>query len=159
SGGGGGWMADACTAAGLEVPTLDAATRAAIDVHLPPYGTSQNPIDATAQAIHKIGYAGLAELVLPSPSIDAVIIVMTTRSPHNLERQREHLARLAAATSKPILVWSYTLPAPQSVRILSEVGLPLYTSIPNCARTLRAMADYRSVRERFLRPIEIRPTP
>ena len=29
SGGGGGWMADACTAAGLEVPELDAETRAA----------------------------------------------------------------------------------------------------------------------------------
>ena len=60
SGGGGGWMADACTAAGLEVPQLDAATRAKIDVHLPAYGTSQNPVDATAQALHKIGYAGLA---------------------------------------------------------------------------------------------------
>ena len=38
-----------------------------IDVHLPSYGTSQNPVDATAQAVSKIGYAGLAELVLPSP--------------------------------------------------------------------------------------------
>ena len=67
SGGGGGWMADACTAAGLEVPQLDAETRARIDRHLPSYGTSQNPVDATAQAVSKIGYAGLAELVLPSP--------------------------------------------------------------------------------------------
>src|SRR2546428_71539 len=64
SGGGGGWMADACVAAGLEVPELDAETRARIDVHLPAYGTSQNPVDATAQAIFKIGYAGLAELVV-----------------------------------------------------------------------------------------------
>ena len=48
SGGGGGWMADACVAAGLEVPELDAATRQRIDTHLPAYGTSQNPVDATA---------------------------------------------------------------------------------------------------------------
>ena len=34
SGGAGVWMADACVRAGLEVPELDAATRAAIDVHL-----------------------------------------------------------------------------------------------------------------------------
>ena len=156
SGGGGGWMADACTAAGLEVPELDAATRAAIDVHLPAYGTSQNPVDATAQAIFKIGYAGLAEMVLPSSSIDAVIVVMTARSSKNVERHREQFARLAQASRKPILLWSYTLPAPRSVEILSEAGYPLFTSIPNCARTLSLMADYRALRERFIAPSEPR---
>ena len=64
-------MADACSAAGLEVPEIDKETRAKIDVHLPSYGTSQNPVDATAQAVSKIGYAGLADLVLPSPSSTA----------------------------------------------------------------------------------------
>jgi acetate---CoA ligase (ADP-forming) len=156
SGGGGGWMADACTAAGLEVPTLDAETRRSIDKHLPAYGTSQNPVDATAQAVSKIGYAGLAELVIPSPEVDGIVVVMTGRSPHGLERQRDALSRLAETTGKPILMWSYTLPAQKSVQILSEAGFPLYTDIGNCARAMRAMADYRALRERFLRPIEVR---
>ena len=156
SGGGGGWMADACTAAGLDIPELDAETRAKIDVHLPAYGTSQNPVDATAQAVHKIGYAGLAGLVAQSPRVDGIIVVMTARNAANLERQREDLARLAAETAKPILMWSYTLPAPASVRLMSEVGYPLFTDIQNCARTMRAMADYRALRERFLRAPEVR---
>jgi acyl-CoA synthetase (NDP forming) len=156
SGGGGGWMADACAAAGLEVPELDAETRARIDVHLPAYGTSQNPVDATAQAVYKLGYAGLIDLVLPSPSIDAVIVVMTARSAANIERQQADLERVAKAAAKPILMWTYTLPAPRSVEILSGAGYPLFTSIPNCARTLRAMADYRAFRARFLAPIEVR---
>jgi acetate---CoA ligase (ADP-forming) len=155
SGGGGGWMADACSAAGLEVPELDAETRSRIDVHLPAYGTSQNPVDATAQAAAKIGYAGLAGLVAPSPVVDGLVVVMTARSAHNLERQREALARLAAETEKPILMWSYTLPAQRSIEILSEAGYPLYTSLHTCARTMRAMADYRELRARFLRPIEV----
>ena len=161
SGGGGGWMADACAAAGLEVPELDAETRRRIDAHLPSYGTSQNPVDATAQAVSKIGYAGLAELVLPSPTIDGLILVMSARLPHSMERQREALAHLAETTQKPILSWSYTLPAQKSVQVLSEAGLPLYTDIRNCARTMRVMADYRALRERFLRPIEVSnaPTP
>ena len=154
SGGGGGWMADACTAAGLEVPELDVETRRRIDKHLPAYGTSQNPVDATAQAVSKIGYVGLSELVLPSPVIDGVIHVMSARLPHRLEREREALARLAETTQKPILAWSYTLPAQKSVQALSEAGLPLFTDIGNCARTMRVMADYRALRERFLRPIE-----
>jgi acetate---CoA ligase (ADP-forming) len=158
SGGGGGWMADACSAAGLEVPELDVYTRRRIDEHLPAYGTSQNPVDATAQAAAKIGYAGLAGLVVPSPAVDGIIVVMTARNPHNLERQKDALARLAAETPKPILMWSYTLPAPRSVEILSEAGYPLYTGLQTCARTMRAMADYRALRERFLRPIEVRST-
>ncbi len=159
SGGGGGWMADACVAAGLEVPELDAETRRRVDVHLPSYGTSQNPVDATAQAVYKLGYAGLIDLVAPSPMIDAIIVVMTARSPANIERQRAELERLAAETKKPILLWTYTLPAPRSVEILTSAGYPLFTSIPNCARTLRAMADYRAFRERFLAPIEVRSSP
>jgi acyl-CoA synthetase (NDP forming) len=138
------------------VPELDAETRRNIDVHLPAYGTSQNPVDATAQAAARIGYAGLAGLVVPSPRVDGVIVVMTGRNPANLEKQREALARLAAETPKPILMWSYTLPAQRSVEILSEAGYPLYTSIRNCTRAFRAMADYRALRERFLRPIEAR---
>ena len=156
SGGGGGWMADACVAAGLEVPELDAETRQRIDVHLPSYGTSQNPVDATAQAVYKLGYVGLVDLVAPSPVIDAIVVVMTARSAANIERQHVDLERLAAETKKPILMWSYTLPAPRSVEILAGAGYPLFTSIPNCARTLQAMADYRAFRERFLRPIEVR---
>jgi acyl-CoA synthetase (NDP forming) len=159
SGGGGGWMADACTAAGLEVPELDAETRQRIDVHLPSYGTSQNPVDATAQAAAKIGYAGLAQLVLPSPMVDALMVVMTARSAKNVERQRDALARLADTAQKPVLLWSYTLPAQRSVEILSAAGLPLYLDIGNCARTLRVMADYHRLRERFLRPIEVKSAP
>jgi acetate---CoA ligase (ADP-forming) len=156
SGGGGGWMADVCTAAGLEVPLLDAQTRARIDAQLPEYATSQNPVDATAQAVHTIGYAGLAELVAASPQVDSVIVVMTSRSPANLERHRESLVRVAAAASKPMLAWTYTLPSPASVQLLAEAGYPLFTDIRSCARACRAMADYRALRERFLRPVVVR---
>jgi acetyltransferase len=152
-------MADACTAAGLEVPILDADTRGRIDRHLPAYGTSQNPIDATAQAVHKIGYAGLARLVMDAPGIDGLIIVITARSPKNLEKQQAELARLAGEARKPILLWSYTLPAPRSTKILTDAGYPLSTDIRNCARAFAAMADYHALRTAFLKPIEVVSAP
>jgi acetate---CoA ligase (ADP-forming) len=155
SGGGGGWMADTCAAAGLEVPMLDPDTRARVDRHLPAYGTSQNPVDATAQAVHKIGYAGLARLVMDAPAIDGLLIVITARSPKNLAKQEAELARLAAETRKPILLWSYTLPAPQSAKLLADAGYPLFTDMRNCARAFAAMVDYRARREAFLKPIEV----
>src|SRR5262249_43767343 len=87
-----------------------------------------------------------------------MILVVTTRSSHGIERQRDALARLAETTQKPVLLWSYTVPAQRSVQVLSEAGLPLYTDIGNCARTMQAMADYRALRERFLRPIQVSTT-
>jgi acetate---CoA ligase (ADP-forming) len=151
SGGAGAWIADACAAAGLEVPPLDAATRAAIDVHLPSYGTSQNPVDVTAQAVHKMGYAEFARLLASSPVVDGVIVVVTAGSPRLLLGDREPLDKLARESAKPIFMWSYTQPAEACVRLLSEAGYPLFTSARNCARTLRVMAAYRADRERFIR--------
>ena len=157
SGGAGGWIADACAAAGLNVPELDSSTRARIDVHLPSYGSSQNPVDATAQAIRRVGYAELARLASESDRVDAVIAVSSARSAEALERERDTLARVARETRKPIMMWSYTLPCAESARLLGEARFPLFTNMRHCARTIVAMADYRALRERYLRPQDILP--
>ena len=110
---------------------LDAATRAALDQLLPSYGTSQNPVDGTAQAIRKIGYAGLAGLVAALAHDRWCHVVMSARSREGLSAsEKEMLSGLRDATGKPILMWSYTLPAQISVQVLSEAGFPLYTSMP-----------------------------
>lgn len=150
SGGGGGWMADACAAAGLEVPELDAETRREIDKILPSYGTSQNPVDGTAQAIRSAGYAGLAGLVAPSPVVDGIIVVMSGRGGEHVKHEREALIKLRQATKKPIFMWSYTLPVAMTLETLSEAGFPLFTNMRNAAGTMAAMADYRERRERIL---------
>lgn len=158
SGGGGGWMADACIAAGLEVPTLDAETRVRIDKHLPSYGTSQNPIDGTAQAIHALGYAGMAELVLDCPSIDSIIVVMSGRAGERVVAERDRLLRVKQSAGKPILMWSYTLPVSATLTTLAETGYPIFTNMRNCARTLSVMADYRAARDAARRVPDIRAT-
>ena len=45
------------------------------------------------------------------------------------------------------MLWSYTLPVPRSVEIISEAGLPLYTSLGNVARSLRALLTWKEARE------------
>lgn len=155
SGGGGGWLADACGAAGLTVPILDAATRAQLDRVIPSYGSSQNPVDATAQAIVQTGYAELARLIGASDAIDAVILIVSARITASFEREQHRLAEVAAGSRKPILLWSYTLPSADTVRILSQIGYPLFTSMQSCARAVAAMAHYRAVRERLHAPAPV----
>jgi acyl-CoA synthetase (NDP forming) len=152
SGGAGVWMADACDAARLEVPVLDEKTRAAIDIHLPSYGTSQNPVDSTAQGVHKLGYAEFARLIAQSPQIDGVIVAVTARRSAFLENDLQKLKDLARDSTKPVFMWTYTLPSARSIEILNEAGYPLFTGAHGCARTMRALADYRALRERLLRP-------
>jgi acyl-CoA synthetase (NDP forming) len=150
SGGAGAWMADACVAAGLQVPELEREARERIDAHLPFYGTSRNPVDGTAQAIRTIGYCELARLVSLSGHVDAVIAVVTARSAEVFRRERASLGRLARETPKPILMWSYTLPTAETARIAAEAGVPLYTDMRNCARALAALADYGEVQKNQL---------
>jgi len=150
SGGAGAWVADACAAAGLDVPELDPATRAAIDTHLPSYGTSQNPVDVTAQAVHAMGYAEFARLMAGSPVLDGLIVVITGRYPRLLMGDRAPLAKLARETTKPIFMWSYTRPAEACIALIAEAGYPLFTDMHRCARTMRAMADYRAARAGFM---------
>ncbi len=150
SGGGGGWMADACAAAGLEIPELDAETRREIDKIIPSYGTSQNPVDGTAQAIRSAGYAGLASRVAPSPMVDGIIVVMSGRAGEHIAHEREALIKLRRETKKPIFMWSYTLPVALTLETLAEAGYPLFTNMRHAAGTMAAMADYRERRDRFV---------
>jgi acetate---CoA ligase (ADP-forming) len=85
-----------------------------------------------------------------------VLMVASTRRAEVLARERDKLAALARETTKPVLFWSYTPPAEESIAILSEAGLPLFTDMHTCPRAVRLMADYRAVRERFMRPVEVR---
>ena len=161
SGGAGGWIADASVAAGLEVPELDAETRGKIDVHIPSYGTSQNPVDCTAQAVRQLGYSKLASLVGESPRVDSVIVVVSARSAEVYERERASLDWVGRETQKPIVMWSYTLPGAAPAKILSAAGFPLIASMNNCAHAIAAMAEYRALRERRsqARESEAKPAP
>ena len=77
--------------------------------------------------------------------------MVTGRHPRFLIEDRDHLIALGRDTKKPVLLWSYTRPATVCVDLLSEAGLPLFTNVHNCARSMRVMADYRAAREAFLK--------
>ena len=130
------------------MPELDAETRALIDVHLPSYGTSQNPVDVTAQAVHQFGYAEFARLVAGSPG--------GRRRHRGRDRTlpapahaRPRAAREARARERQADLDVELHPAGASVQCssCSEAGYPLFTDVHNCARAMRVMADYRAERD------------
>lgn len=159
SGGAGIWLADVCEAHGLEVPPLDAATRAAIDALLPAYGTSRNPVDVTAQVIFQLGYAPVLERLAASPSIDAVLVAGSLGLLRYVEPQLDALTALGKRIDMPVIFCAYTLARPEAVALLAGAGFPCLTSMPNAARAIAAMADYARFLDRFARERDALPAP
>ena len=134
SGGAGVWMADACAAAGLEVPMLDArdaqgARRAsALLRHVAEPGRFHSARRAQTRLCR-------IRAARRSIAVDRRRHRGGHRAAFGLSRRRfaETQGR-SRAKQKPVFMWTYTLPAERSVEILNEAGYPLFT---DCAR-LRA---------------------
>ena len=159
TGGGGGWLSDACVVNDLDVPELDPATRETIDAVLPVYGSSRNPVDGTAQAIRDVGYARLLEMVGRSERIDALAMVTTARAGETYLQEKDDFFRVGQTSEKPIVVWTYTWPRQETVALFAEAGYPLMTNLRNAARAISLMADYRHKRETFIQPLDVKVAP
>jgi acetyl coenzyme A synthetase (ADP forming)-like protein len=104
AGGLGIMCADACEAAGLELPSLDAATQAALAPLLPSEASRANPVDMLGSATAE-RYEQALPVVLADAGIDAVIVLFVPAA--SVEAHDVALAVVRAAerdgTGKPIL--------------------------------------------------------
>jgi acyl-CoA synthetase (NDP forming) len=139
SGGAGVWLADACAERGLTVPVLSAPVQELLKGHMPPFGSSANPVDLTAQLTAGGTVVPALGVLADSGEVDAVALVTSLSSAGRLERDADALAGLVARSDVPLFVFSYTRPAPSCVQILQELGVPWYTSSARLARGLTAL--------------------
>jgi len=146
SGGAGVWLADSCAVYGLTVPELGAGIQRDLRKLMPSFGSPRNPVDVTADAIHGDGVAAALARLLASDEIDAVALIMSLASPTALERQRPLLDDVLAGSSKPVLVYGYTRPAPPNVRHLVDLRLPWFPTANRTARALARLQRWESAR-------------
>jgi acetate---CoA ligase (ADP-forming) len=159
SGGSAVWMADILSTHGLELPVLEDDIQERILELLPSYASAQNPVDATAQAIHEVGYARLIEIVRQSRRIDTILLIGSLANEATAAGHAEQLAALSGPRDKPILLCTYTGASPGAMAAFAEAGIPCYTSMPSCARAIRALVDYARFQERRHRSLAPATTP
>jgi acyl-CoA synthetase (NDP forming) len=152
SGGSAVWMADILSAHGLELPVLEDDIQQRILALLPSYASAQNPVDGTAQAIHEVGYARLVEIVRESKRIDVILLIGSLANDATAAKRAEELAAITGSTEQPILLSTYTTASPGSMAAFAKAGIPCYTSMPSCARAIRALVDYAQFQARRRRP-------
>ncbi|HEX3591198.1 MAG TPA: CoA-binding protein [Pseudonocardiaceae bacterium] len=145
SGGAGTWLADDVIAAGLDLPMLSGGLQAHLRELIPAYGSPANPVDATAQVLGRGGLAPVLRMVADSGEVDALVQIATLADPHQIERERDLLAEVAA--DLPLVIYSYTRPAPESVDLLAELGIAYFTSGRRVAAALAALVPGRAVRQ------------
>src|SRR6266850_4830975 len=142
SGGSAVWMSDILSAHGLELPVIEDHLQQRIMQLLPSYGSAQNPVDGTAQAIHEVGYAKLVEIVRESRRIDTILLIGSLANEATAKQRAEELAAVTGDTEQPIILSTYTTATPGAMAAFAEAGIPCYTSMPSCARAIRALVDY-----------------
>jgi acetate---CoA ligase (ADP-forming) len=142
SGGSAVWMSDLLAAHGLELPVLEEDLQQRLMALLPSYASAQNPVDGTAQAIHEVGYAKLVEIVRESQRIDTILLIGSLANEATAKQRAEELAAVTGDTDQPIILSTYTTATPGAMAAFAEAGIPCYTSMPSCARAIRALVDY-----------------
>ena len=148
SGGSAVWMADILAEHGLELPVLEEDIQKRVLALLPSYASAQNPVDGTAQAIHEVGYAKLVEIVRESRRIDTILLIGSLANEATAKERAAELAAIAPSTAQPILLATYTTATPGAMAAFAEAGIPCYTSMPSCARAIRALVDYAQFQAR-----------
>jgi len=126
---------------------------------LPSYASAQNPVDGTAQAIHEVGYAKLVEIVRESQQIDTILLIGSLANETTAKQRAEELAAVTGDTEQPILLATYTTATEGAMAAFAEAGIPCYTSMPSCARAIRALVDYGAFQARRRRPQTAERTP
>lgn len=151
SGGAGGWAADICERAGLEVPELDPNLKRQLAEIVPDYGCAENPVDVTAHVVEDGGatLVRILEIVQQSSGLDMGLVIVSLVTPRRVADMEAQLAPILRASNRPIVFHSPGHPHPSGMDTLASIG-GLHLSLEGFAYAMKALDDYRLFREKWL---------
>ncbi|MEP7104810.1 MAG: acetate--CoA ligase family protein, partial [Chloroflexota bacterium] len=134
--------ADACAAAGLEVPELPPETEGALRDFLPGDASVGNPVDMIASA-SAADYERALRLLAAAPGLDAVVVIFIPPLVTRAEEVGAAIQRAATAMAgKPLLaVFTSAAGAPAALSA-GDLRIPTYTFPEQAARALARAATW-----------------
>ncbi|HEX5465359.1 MAG TPA: GNAT family N-acetyltransferase [Candidatus Limnocylindrales bacterium] len=149
NGGGPGILcADACEAAGLEVPPLPEATRDRLAAFLPPEAGLRNPVDMIAGATAD-DYRRAIGILAAEPGIDALVCIFVPPLVTRADDVAAAIRTAAGELPRPIPLLSVFMSAhgvPEALRG-DGVRIPSYAFPEDAAAALARAADYGAWRQ------------
>lgn len=155
SGGTATWLTDVCRDAGLQVPELSEQTRDAVMARLPYFASARNPVDVTAAELSADDFVETLLEVGRSPDVDTLVLVYSMVVESTALSRAESLGRALSRPTKPLLVYSYTVPTRAAGAALAAHGIPWFTSQRGVAAAARALATRSAAARRLAAPGEV----
>jgi acyl-CoA synthetase (NDP forming) len=154
TGGAGTLVSDDLGMAGFDTPAPDAATAAALRaLQTGDHAVlDRNPIDVTLAGLKPDLLRGAINVLLQSPTYDALTIIVGSSSLAMPELMAGAIQDCLPNSDKPII--AYVSPhAPEVGALLTERGVPAFAAAESCTAALRAMLNAG----RFQAPAEAAP--
>ena len=132
-------VADSCGMAGLDTPTPDQVTAdRLLALQIRDASLDRNPIDVTLGGLRPDVLRSVIEILLDSPSYDAVIVIVGSSGLGRPDLVANPVIAARAKSKKPLLV--YVSPdAPNIIKQLNRHGVPAFGAPESCALALSAM--------------------
>jgi acetyltransferase len=125
SGGLGVWAADQAGLLGLPMAEFTPETRAKLDAILPTYGSSLNPVDATAQLLNDPSMLrGLLAAVQSDPGVDLVYLAMGLQEQAG-ERFAADVIEVTSGSATPMVI-SWVCGPEKLYELFSAAGLAVF---------------------------------
>ncbi|PRZ42427.1 acyl-CoA synthetase (NDP forming) [Antricoccus suffuscus] len=146
SGGAGILAADHFELNGIGVPELAEVTQTALEIDVPDFGATSNPVDVTAQILNKpngtAAFGEVCKTVARDESVDAVCVVLTMVTGERGARLADAVVEASRTAGKPVFV-SWLAGREQTTEgraVYREHGFPVFASVGDVARTIGHIA-------------------
>ncbi|KQT13325.1 acetate--CoA ligase family protein [Ramlibacter sp. Leaf400] len=140
-------LADKFSAAGLEVPTLPAATQARFRGVIPDYGMVSNPVDCTGNIVNDPGRAAsILEALATAPEVDVVVIYAMGAL---LDRMADPLMDVVRRHGRLFVVIDTGLAKRRAE--LAAAGVPVFTDLGRAVQAIAPFCRWHAGRAATLR--------
>lgn len=158
SGGAGGLAADQLDAAGLRMAVLAPDTRQDLAELIPTYGSTDNPVDVTAQLFTQEGadFGAVLSRTLADDAVDGALVTLTQVVDDRAADVATAIVAATSETTKPVgVVWlAATEQTHEARRILRGAGVPIFDDMTHAAGALARLR-----RRSLPRPLVQHPSP
>jgi acetate---CoA ligase (ADP-forming) len=151
SGGAAAMFSDQADLSGLEMPAFRETTVDALAASLPPMSVLRNPVDYTAGFPRRqegLDFERAFRAVIDDPDVDQLAVMFAAAGRRQVEYGGEVLGRLAASSTKPIVVFSGMDEglAPEGLDLLRRAGVPVLSSPKRVAVAMARIAAHAQAR-------------
>ncbi len=168
SGGPGATAADACSRAGLDLPTFSAKTLKKLEPYVPHTGSANNPVDLTFTKNPMEYFDNIPRILLEEPAADMLMIYFMAPK-ENIKRamasmgiaedqipalsdelfdgQAQAMVTLGQKYGKPVVGFSFHSRTNPMLQKLQAYQVPALPSPERAARAMAALVEYAGIRE------------